>query len=412
MIRPWNLGPTRLGLSVITVSAFLLASGPALAQEPGELSPSEDDFSNVGTRAANFLSVPVGARGTALGSAFAAAADDITSIYWNPAGLGFLDQTQAFYTYVNMPLDVSLNFAAVATPVFGGAGVAGVFFEVLDLPAQEVTTVLQPEGTGVDFESNSLAGGVSYAHNISDRFSAGATAKFVNETIADIDGSAIAFDFGSNYHTDLFGRSVKLAFMVQNIGSELQLEGSRLFFGADPGDLDDRDDTDAPTVNLPDNLFPRRQRGAEQRTGSFNLPTTFKAGVSYALIEEAGNSLLLAGEFQNPNHQQELVAFGAEYTRDLLLAGGGTEGADERNASVSLRGGWFLQRQFEESCVTFSIEGECIGLSDDGSDDARGLSFGAGLQYDFGAFDAGIDYAYRDLGRITQNNLFSISVGL
>ena len=35
-----------------------------------------------------------------------------------------------------------------------------------------------------------------------------------------------------------------------------------------------------------------------------------------------------------------------------------------------------------------------------------------GLQYDFGAFDAGLDYAYRDLGRLTQNHLFSVNVGL
>jgi hypothetical protein len=34
------------------------------------------------------------------------------------------------------------------------------------------------------------------------------------------------------------------------------------------------------------------------------------------------------------------------------------------------------------------------------------------LQYDFGPFSAGIDYAYRDLGRITQNHLFSVNFGL
>ncbi|HEY7462582.1 MAG TPA: PorV/PorQ family protein [Gemmatimonadota bacterium] len=374
----------------------------ALAQDVGQTSPAEEDFSNVGARAAEFLTIPVGARGTALGSAFAAAADDITAIYWNPAGLGFMEGPQAFYTYVNMPLDVTLNYGAVAAPVFGGQGVVGAFFEVLDLPSQEITTVLQPEGTDSFFDSNSLSGGIAYAHNISDRFSAGVTAKIVSESIADVDGSAIAFDFGSNYHTTLFGRTVKLAFVVQNIGSEIQLDGSRLFFNVNPDELDDRENTESPLVKLPDNLFPRRDRGVTQRAGSFTLPTIFKTGLSYNVIEEGGNNLTLAGEFWNPNNQQDVFSLGAEYRLDLPLTGGGTEGAEGRTASISLRGGWFFQQD------EFDLEG--ASGNDEGA--SKGLSLGGGLEYDFGGFDAGIDYAYRDLGRLTQNHLFSVNVGL
>jgi hypothetical protein len=374
----------------------------ALAQDVGQTSPAEEDFSNVGARAAEFLTIPVGARGTALGSAFAAAADDITAIYWNPAGLGFMEGPQAFYTYVNMPLDVTLNYGAVAAPVFGGQGVVGAFFEVLDLPSQEITTVLQPEGTDSFFDSNSLSGGIAYAHNISDRFSAGVTAKIVSESIADVDGSAIAFDFGSNYHTTLFGRTVKLAFVVQNIGSEIQLDGSRLFFNVNPDELDDRENTESPLVKLPDNLFPRRDRGVTQRAGSFTLPTIFKTGLSYNVIEEGGNNLTLAGEFWNPNNQQDVFSLGAEYRLDLPLTGGGTEGAEGRTASISLRGGWFFQQD------EFDLEG--ASGNDEGA--SKGLSLGGGLEYDFGGFDAGIDYAYRDLGRLTQNHLFSVNLGL
>ena len=399
----------------VVVTLGVLGVGSARAQDPaipGELSPAEDEFTNVGARAAEFLTIPVGARGTALGSAFAAAADDITAIYWNPAGLGLMDEAQAFYTFVNMPLNVNLSYAAVASPVFGGAGVVGGFFQLLDLPSQEVTTVLQPEGTGFDFESNSLAAGVAYAHNISDRFSAGGTAKIVNESISDVSGTALAFDFGSNYHTTLFGRTVRLAFVVQNIGTELELQGERLFLNLDPGELDERESVNSPIVKLPDNLFPRRERGAQQQAGSFVLPTIFKTGVSYNVYEEAGNTLTFAGEFWNPNNQAEVFSAGAEYRRDLALAGGGTEGAEGRNASIALRGGWFFQNEFDEVSCPAGGEEPCVESADDDSDNLRGLSFGAGLQYDFGLFNAGIDYAYRDLGRITQNNLFSVSVGL
>ena len=43
--------------------------------------------SKSGTTAAQFLKIGVGPRAVGMGSAFAATADDITSIYWNPAGL-------------------------------------------------------------------------------------------------------------------------------------------------------------------------------------------------------------------------------------------------------------------------------------------------------------------------------------
>jgi hypothetical protein len=398
MNRRWKLALT-VGLAI---GAGFVGGRAALAQDVGDTSPGDDNFSNVGSRAAEFLTIPVGARGTALGSAFSAAADDITSIYWNPAGLGFMENPQAFYTYVNMPLEVTLNYGAVAAPVFGGQGVVGAFFEVLDLPSQEVTTVLQPDGAGFNFDSNSLSGGISYAHNISDRFSAGVTAKIVNESIADVSGTAVAFDFGSNYHTTLFGRTVKLAFVVQNIGSELKLDGTGLFFNVDPDQLDDRDNTESPLIDLPDNLFPRRDRGAQQRSGSFTLPAIFKTGLSYNVVEESGNNLTLAGEFWNPNNQEEVFSLGAEYRRDLALAGGGTEGAEGRTASISLRGGWFFQQD------EFDLEG--ASGNDEGA--SKGLSFGGGLEYDFGAFNAGVDYAYRDLGRLTQNHLFSVNFGL
>ena len=40
--------------------------------------------------AAEFLSVPVGARAVGMGGAFTAVSDDATSPWWNPAGMVFL----------------------------------------------------------------------------------------------------------------------------------------------------------------------------------------------------------------------------------------------------------------------------------------------------------------------------------
>src|SRR5205823_13020727 len=43
-----------------------------------------------GTSAANFLKIGIGARGSAMGEAQSAVADDVNAAYWNPAGLANL----------------------------------------------------------------------------------------------------------------------------------------------------------------------------------------------------------------------------------------------------------------------------------------------------------------------------------
>ena len=44
-----------------------------------------------GTTTGNFLEIGVDSEGSAMGDAFVAVSDDISSIYWNPAGLANLN---------------------------------------------------------------------------------------------------------------------------------------------------------------------------------------------------------------------------------------------------------------------------------------------------------------------------------
>jgi hypothetical protein len=57
--------------------------------------------SKVGTTAAQFLKIGVGSRAVGMGGAFVAVADDITSLYWNPGGLGRLNHNEAFSFILN-----------------------------------------------------------------------------------------------------------------------------------------------------------------------------------------------------------------------------------------------------------------------------------------------------------------------
>ena len=62
---------------------FLMAG--MLQAQADDLISGRTDFNNVGNRSGEFLTIPVGSRAVALGNAYTALADDITSVYWNPA---------------------------------------------------------------------------------------------------------------------------------------------------------------------------------------------------------------------------------------------------------------------------------------------------------------------------------------
>ncbi|HLA40008.1 MAG TPA: hypothetical protein VJ417_08425, partial [Candidatus Glassbacteria bacterium] len=109
-------------LSFVTVP--LLAQGVArqeysgLDKYPVQGRPESASF--VGVRAAEFLEIPVGARGIGMGSSYSAVADDISSIWWNPAGLGFLNKREVMVNVVDYTLDLTYSYAAAAAPLLDG----------------------------------------------------------------------------------------------------------------------------------------------------------------------------------------------------------------------------------------------------------------------------------------------------
>lgn len=372
----------RFGLGSFVCALVLVADVPGVAQDlPEVLQGREEDFSFIGNAGGEFLTIPVGARGVAMGQAFTAVVDDISALWWNPAGLGFMRSPAAFFTNVNLPLDVQYNYAGVGSPVFGGNGVVAAAVGLLSTDEMQVTTVQQPNGTAERFDSWSTSTQFSYAQNISDRFTAGASFKWVHENIFGVTSDAFQFDFGTNYHTTFSGRGIRLAFVVQNIGTNFQSEGSRLSVAARPPEFP----TFPNSGNLP----------LEFQTESFRPPTTLKTALAYYLVENESSTFIVNGEFAAPRQLETTYSIGGEWTQVLVPANNGGVAT-----TVAARGGYTYQ-QDEENLG----DGPCCD-----NDVFRGLGFGAGLQFDFTTFGAGFDYAYRDWGRLGGTNNFSVSV--
>src|SRR5207247_11370948 len=105
------------------------------------------EVTKVGTTAAKFLSIPVGARAVGMGGAFVAVANDASAMYWNPGGIAGLNKSEAIFTHANWVADININYGGVIIPV-EGIGTIGVNFTSMTMDEMERTTVEQPEGTG------------------------------------------------------------------------------------------------------------------------------------------------------------------------------------------------------------------------------------------------------------------------
>lgn len=95
--------------------------------------------------AGEFLKIGVGARALGMGGAFVSVADDASAIYWNPAGLTFLQRGQVLGMHAEQfGGEVGHDFLSVAYPLRGegnaGAGIVGVGWDRVAVDDIEVTT--------------------------------------------------------------------------------------------------------------------------------------------------------------------------------------------------------------------------------------------------------------------------------
>ena len=73
---------------------------------------SGQTINRYGTTTANFLEIGVGSRATSMGDAYVAVANDVSSIYWNPAGLSNVSRSSGLFSIQPWLVDIDMMFAA------------------------------------------------------------------------------------------------------------------------------------------------------------------------------------------------------------------------------------------------------------------------------------------------------------
>jgi len=315
------------------------------------------DVSKKGTTAANFLSIGQSGRAIGMGSAFVGVANDVSSIYWNPAGLASLKGVHVMFDHTDWIAGIKYNFLA-ASYNLGDLGTVGVSFTSSDVGEMKVTTIEQPDGTGEVFTVSDASFSIAYALQLTDKFSIGFNPKFVYQSVWKMDATAFAVDLGVKYITPF--DDMVLAMSVSNFGTKMQLAGNSNLILYDPDPVNGGNNNKIP---------------AYLETESWSLPLNFRVGVAYNPVYNEMHKLTVAVDAAHPNDNYESINAGAEYIF---------------NDFISLRGGY-------------------KSLFLDTSEETFTLGFGLRQQL-MGNVAVMVDYAYQDFGRLSDIQKFSIGI--
>ena len=272
---------------------------------------------NLGTAGAQFLKIPVGGRATGLGGAFVSNANDVEAAFWNPAGITGVKSGGVMFSHSAWWSTVQLNHAAYVQSL-EDIGSFGVSMTVLSMDAMEVTTELEPEGTGQTFDAGDMMFGLTYARKLTEEFSVGVTAKIVQQRIWNEKATGVAFDIGTQYRIGY--RDLTLGMSMMNFGGNMQYDGIDL-------SVDYPVNQQNSTVRLaPAHLTP----------DEYPLPLHFQVGISMSPYVSDELSVLLAADVAHPNDNQENLNFGMEVTifKQFFIRGGYRMGYDTDRATL------------------------------------------------------------------------------
>jgi hypothetical protein len=347
------------------------------------------DNTSFGGVSGEFLLLGSSARGMAMGGSFATIVDDVNSLYYNPAGLTRMDGFQAALTIMPYFADTDYYWAGLAFPFADGDFGFGIFLGRFGFSDSPVFTEADPEGlSGETFGVDEVVGGISFAHQFIDRFSAGVSLKLISDNLASgglggASANAFALDFGTNFTSEVFGNRIALSFVVQNLGGNLQHTGEALSLRQNPDVVGTPDQRLDPTLT-------------EVRATPFPLPRLFRVGLGYDLFTNEQTRWTLAAEFVESNNTNGTF-------------GGGTEFAwqsTETPIGAALRGSY--QYQPDEDILSdaaIAPEPDNRGLD--------GLAVGGGLFYRVSdRYRFQFDYAYRHFGVLGSVDVFSVTFGI
>ena len=247
--------PVRIRLLIFTIFNILCyASISCIAEVDREAN----------TACATFLKIGVGARALSMGGAYTIIADDPSAVYWNPAGLSFVNTKSLTGMHNDWGFDIRHEFLSYAHPLSSHKTLAGgaIFLNVGDIEGRD--ELRNPTGNLI---ARDFAFLLSHGWRQSECLHFGVGLKLIRQQLHHDDAYSAAFDFGFLYRIP--DTNLTLGGVVQSLGV--------------------------------------RERFRQE---AYNLPTSFKIGASY---EISPYNLLLAADVEKPVDSHLRGSLGIEY---------------------------------------------------------------------------------------------------
>ena len=192
--------------AVLIVMALLIIIAPAPSTH------AIDIHDGAGTTGAAFLKIEGGSRPAGLGGAFAGLANDINTIFWNPAGLTAVHDRELtamqHFSFADIN-NQTIGYAQRVEQLVWGASFLGSFTEIerRQGPTEDPDSTVTVGG---------FATGLSLAYPLGEAISVGGTAKIISEQLDIQNAFGAAADVG--LVARLLGNRLGIGVAVQNAG--------------------------------------------------------------------------------------------------------------------------------------------------------------------------------------------------
>lgn len=270
-------------------------------------------FEKVGTTSFQFLKMLPGARAYGLAGSFSSVVNNSEAVFWNPGALtkvSYLDFSAGYLDWFMDAAHYSLS-AAYTIEGIGTFGFQAVYSSVGQIEETRVDALgfigdtYNPGLTGRTFSPSASVFGISFAKQLTDKFSFGITAKYAREDLIYAKAGELIFDGGLIFNTGF--RSIQVSATLLNFGPEVK--------------------------------FIER---------SYPLPQTLNLGVSsyliapneYLISDAKDHSLLIAYDMIQPRDYDQQHALGLEYGFNNI---------------IYLRGGYKFNGDQEDYCFGIGI---------------------------------------------------------
>lgn len=250
------------------------------------ITPAHSALKKVGQAGLPFLKVDMSARAAAMGGAFMVVGEDANAMFYNPAGVAKMDKSFDFTAgQTQWIAGITYNSTGLVKNFgnWGNFGLSAIYCSYGDIEG----TIVMDNNQGFERTGNvdvsASAFGLSYARNLSSKFTVGGQIKWVSQHLGSSvlnDGSTVknavsdlAYDFGTIFYPGF--KSFRFGMSIRNFSRELRY----------------------------------------QKEG-FQLPLTFTIGAAIDLMDFVnveGNSLLLAVDAIHPRDYSERLHVGVEY---------------------------------------------------------------------------------------------------